>query len=234
MRVSKILLSLASVVLSLNAFAGPSFQPPVPIKEENVTRLAFGPYVDTNYTQGLQYFNGGFGAAFRLAQGFEAGIELIAGAGNAQGKNMLASPQNQMPGMGGYAMVRYLGGVTELFFLGFELQFGYVNTLPANGKLGVFNIGAGIPFDFTFGEAASFYFMPEFNVGVTRVTNRTGNSEVVANIGGEFRVGTLISLGIETVQLMLEVKPKLGSFQSNPPAGFGFSTDYLLGLAFNI
>ncbi len=201
-------LALVLAFLSLSVMADQGLVP-VPLTQDHPIRLEAQVTGITDFVHGLGGIGGGFAAAFALGSGFEAGVQgsvVLTGSGP---KIPFYAPGTALViPVGLLGMVRYFGHLTDMFHLGFQLQAAYIPAFATNAAIdwSRWAIDAGIPFDFKFGDAAWFYFMPEFVVHMGR---NPDTKKFDANIGGDLRVGTLIALGTPTVSLMLEATPSI-------------------------
>ncbi len=223
---------LLAAIFSFNVVAGASYHVPVPLEDNQAARLLIGVNGHTNFLDVMRGINGSFAATFAWGGGFEGGLGIAGGAvSNDPTESFYTSGATLGVPVNLSGMVRYFADITQLFHLGFQFELGYGHDFQVSriAQLGWFNINAGIPFDFKFGDAASLYLMPEFNVGVSRnATTKMPSS----TFGSDLRVGTLIALGTPTASLMLEAKPGVGSVSKSLTNNF--YTNFMVGVAINL
>lgn len=213
-RSSKILLLLSVSFMCASSMAidttsvtsAPSSLVPVPILEDYPARISFG--VTSNFQFDpkfrLSEFGGNLGVAYSFGGGFEGGLQLQGGAND----DYLFSGSTPVWNIGGTAMLRFLGSVSDIFYVGLQGAYTYDywfvdnSTFQRNSRM---RLSIGMPFGITMCEAGSVYLMPAIELGDKKV----GEIDQVwgTDVGGSLAAGLYIDVGGPKV--MFEVKPHL-------------------------
>jgi hypothetical protein len=231
-----LLVSSLAILFSISATAEGNFIP-VPTLEEAPLRVfagfdvdgAFSPY-QFNHMQGVG------SVVYAVGSGFDVGFALHGGVSNHQG---LFMANNKAYGLfGADFMLRFLGNVTEMFFMGMQATVGYdYNMAGANMTLAsCIPVSAGLAIGLSFADSVQIYLFPQFNFGGkgSDLTVSTTNDAMWGKeIGMSSAVGAWINMG--GTKLVIEARPAwktiydIGNFKSD-----NFSMNGLMGLAWDM
>jgi hypothetical protein len=232
---------VASLVVALAAMSASATFTPVPTKEEAPLRLVVGVTEGNTFAPaGLQNL-GAFGSlVIGVGSGFDVGFRVHGGVNNSSGANTPGLFQTGVVYggyVGGDVMLRFLGNVTDAFFMGVQASGGYTYmfnrpALPAGrtaaSDASLIPVTAGLVFGFTFADAASIYLYPAFELGRK---NMTDNGVWGSLYGMSIPLGTWIDLG--GTNLVIEAKPRVADV-----TGFGtaanWGMDATLGLGWDL
>jgi len=213
-------LSLALFGLSASAVS----TIPVPIPEDMPLRLGLAVKETNSFVPlAVNHLGGILGVAYGFGGGFEGGFQIRGGANSDALFQSLTPPTWNL---GGDVVLRYLGNVTDVFYLGLQGRVGYNYMFGSATFTAGSNVtaGVGIPFGFMFGDAFALYLMPELEFG-NRAAADTSVFGSLVGLGGA--IGGYLCLG--GPKLFLEVKPKTRNLSD---AWNTFGMDVMLGIAF--
>lgn len=220
------LLSFILIIASSGLFAD-YLQAPVPLTEDSPSRVylgATGGIHKAPESYSLGNLGGRLVLNHYLGAGFEVGLGLRGGADS--GGVLFGSGATNYVG-GADLMLRFLGGVTDSFYLGVQTQVGYLHTFN-NGmldKMGAFEVEVGLPFSFGFGDnAAWLYVMPTISFHDFEKQEDAASTSLGFTTGAYLSVGTYINIG--GPWLVLEATPKWLSMSELSDVGFEFSVGF--------
>lgn len=198
---------------------------PLPISEDYPLRLGgaitesttFSPFAMTN-------LGGLVGVIYAFGGGFEGGFQVRGGVISPQLFDSAFKTEGQLAGD---AVLRYLGNVTDVFYLGLSGKFGYSYTFDRENITKASNITAavGVAFGLMY-ETWTIYAKPEIEFG--RRSNP--DDEVfgsLVGLGGA--VGAIVKIG--GPRLYLEITPKSTDIASTQNT---FAIDVEFGVAFDM
>lgn len=223
-KVRSSLLVCSLLLLSLSAKAVTLI--PVPISEDYPLRLGVAVKESNSFSpSSLRHLGGVAGLAYGFGGGFEGGFQVRSGINSDR---LFQSGSTSNWSLGGDGMLRYLGSVTEIFFLGLQGRVGYDYAFDRANITDASTVTAGVavPFGLTFSEAFSLYLMPEIEFGNRKATDTSVFGSLVGiagAVGGYFQFGS--------VAIYAEVRPKASDLSDTANS---FGMDAQLGLAFDL
>ena len=231
-----LLLSLFTILFAISATAEGNFIP-VPTSEEAPLRLfvgldgngGFSPYL-------LKHIQGGGSVVYGVGSGFDVGFTLHGGVSNgahASTQGLFVDGNMGTGIVGADFMLRFLGNVTEMFFMGIQATVGYkYDWSGANfAEASSVPVTAGIAFGLSFTDVVQIYLFPQFNFGGRGADDST--KIWGSQVGMSAAVGAWINMG--GTKLVIQARPgwetifNLGNFDSQ-----NFCLDGLIGLAWDM
>lgn len=246
MKKSSVLLSsLASLLLSTAVFADSGVFTPVPTNEGaplrimgNVqSQMAFAPSFQ------LRQLQGAAGVVYGVGMGFDVGAAVHFGGTNVTGMFKGPAPAASVTvaadslNLGGDIMLRLLGNVTEMFYLGLQATGGlhYDFSKSASG----FNTAASVPvtvglaLGLSFVDVVNVYLYPEVHFGGKKADAQ--NELWGTETGLSLAIGTMVNLG-DVFGLTLEVKENWNDYRNSFTvwSGDGANTQVSLGFVYDM
>lgn len=239
---SQIVASLAVALFAVSASANFT---PVPTKEEAPLRLVFGITEANSFDPlAMQNLGGNLSLVVGLGSGFDFGARIHGGVNNAYPED-LSKPGLFKPGyafggdVGGDIMLRFLGNVSDAFFMGIQASGGYtymfgrtpVAQTTALTDASNITVTAGLVFGFNFADVVNLYLYPAFEGG-RRDGTVPDNGKVWGSLyGASVAVGTWIDMG--GTNLVLEAKPRLYNWSAAGDAK-SYGMEATVGLGWDI
>ena len=222
-KVSKLFAALLIALFTYGANAVTTI--PLPISEEYPLRLGGG-IVESNTFSPLAMTNlsGLVGIIYAFGGGFEGGFQIH---GGVVSNKLFDSTEKTEGRIAGDAALRYLGNVTEVFYLGLPGRFGYAYTFDRETITQASNIIAavGVSFGLMY-DSWTIYVKPELEFGGRSSLDDEVFGSLVG-LGGA--VGVLVKIG--GPRLYLELTPKSSDISSSQNT---FALDVELGVAFDM
>ncbi len=233
-----VLLSLISILFALSATAEGNFIP-VPTVEEAPLRLFGG--IDSNVgfdSFRLNHLQGAGSVVYGVGSGLDVGFALHGGVINNSGLFMTGNAAKGL--VGADVMLRFLGNITDMFFMGLQATVGYSNDMTfADLKLASsIPTAVGLAMGLSLADVVQLYVFPQFNFGGKTAAEQKPDdikNAVVwgSQIGMSAAIGAWVNMG--GTNLVIEARPEwasvqdLGNFKSD-----NFSTNVLVGLAWDL
>lgn len=208
------------VLMPISALA---VQPAVPLSSEKPFRLTVDPVLSTDFG-GLNRAEVSVDFAQALGAGFEWGVALHGGAASKQ-----LFLDNQVAGILGLDLMgRYFGSITDVFYIGFQLDLLYTHNFSQLSKAGAAGARFSIPFTTYFEDAVALYLMPGIQFeGMIVNTNAMPASTFGQSLGASVALGLV--LYTRGPGLFLSARPTWTDVRA--PANL--SADFALGLVFD-
>lgn len=201
---------------------------PVPISEDNPLRLGGAAQTSFLFSPlAFQYLGADVGLAYAFGGGFEGGFSI---RGGVTSDELFQTGHTNNGILGADVMLRYLGNLSDSFYMGLQGRVGYDYTFGMVDITAGSNITAavGLPFGITFGgQVISLYLMPEINFGQKDPNSTDGVFGSLVGFGAA--IGTYVCLG--TPKIYAQVKPKTLNIAATSN---NWAMDAEIGLAFEI
>jgi len=229
----KILLatSLLAVLFSFTTSASSSLFTPVPTNEGAPLRWYVAGFQNNVWSPLQSHQLEALGSVvYSLGSGLDIGLGIHGGTYNHD-KGLFTSGTTYNWMVGGDVMLRFLGNVTEIFFVGIQATGGYHynsegDTFAEHSHIPV---TAGLSLGFNIADVVNLYVFPEANFGgKTAIEDKYWGNQV----GLSLAVGAMINLG--NANLVLEAKPRFKNYAKWTFKNEDFATDWSVGLAWDI
>ena len=217
MKRSSVLLStLAGLFLSTAVFADSGLFAPVPTNEGAPLRIMANVQGQMGWDPfQLRQLQGGLGAVYGVGMGFDVGAVVNFGGMNKAGMFNSAAASADSLNLGGDVMVRLLGNVTEMFYLGLQATGGLHYDFSESAD---FNTAASTPVTVGFAlglslaDTVNVYLYPEMHFG----GKATGEEKNLwgTDIGLSVALGTMVNVG-DVFGLTFEAKQNWADYKNS-------------------
>lgn len=221
-----------TLLLSLASFANRP-QSPVPLNDSSPSRVSVAAKTGIHRDNGAGSFGlanllGVFNYNYYLGAGFEFGVGALGGVAS---EGMLFAGGDMASLGGAELMARYLGAVTDAFYMGVAVQVDYAHNFDAKRikEIGSFDFGVSLPFTFEFGDRAAWlYLAPNFGLRDIRKSDDASSfGGLTADKTMAILVGTYIDIGGPS--LMIEAQPRWNDVNKLND----IAVDFALGVVFD-
>jgi hypothetical protein len=233
-KTTNVLSAVFAAFMATGSFAN-NMQAPVPLSEEIPLRVAIGILPATNFDQ-FTGLNGGLSFTHFIGAGVEWGLSAKGGATS----NALFNGGDVNWGLRPDLMLRFLGGVTDWFYMGVQVDVGMDFTFTGTNQ-GPLTVTAGIPFTFGVGDGAWLFLFPSAEFGNRKVvdannvvTPTSPESDRIfgSAIGVNLQAGFMVDLG--GASLFVEGKPRFNDVTFVNSSPNSIDAEFALGVAFDL
>jgi len=215
---------LALPILLFFSHIAMSSQLPIPVSEDLPLRVNLAPHLTTDWN-GLTLIGGELSSVSLLGKGFEWGTTLRGGVESPK----LFADAPTTPYFGLDAQLRFIGGVSQVFYTGVQAEVGYTHFFSDAriSEPGRFLVTVGIPLAFSFLDMLWVYANP------TIVLGNKSPAEIVEKkfwgslYGAQSDIGMALDFG--SAWFYFQLTPRIWDWNNVVTA---FDTDFAVGVAF--